>query len=155
MTTPSTLRSRLDALEQRAKELATEGRQIEEGIQQIDIDLSNTLAEFVEDTGRQPYEFYKWRRKAKWARAHKINNLQRLNDRARALDGEQTETAMLLYALESGYRGQNPEQLLTAAYYLVMDVIGECGYQPDENQLGLVFAIKERVGAHAPGVESR
>ncbi len=146
MHSPRELRIQLESHEKMLNDLQEEISVMEEGVSHIDIDLSNTVAEFVESTGRQSYEFYKWRRKAKWARHHKIKAITVAQERVRAYEEKVRQTQLLLHAVESGYRGQDPHQLLSATYHLLMEVLSRSDYTVDAHQMGLIAAIRLSLG---------
>ena len=141
------MRRTLADIEARIARTLEDESAIEEGVQHIDIDLSNTVAEFVETTGKQPSAYYRWRRSAKWARYRKMQALERKRQDVRALEYLRTQLSMRLYAVESGYRGADPEELLRAAYHLLMDVLARADAPLTSDQFGLVAAIREKVHA--------
>lgn len=147
--TPQEIRTRIARLDHSLAVLAEDCDAIEDGVRHIDVDLSNTCAEFVASTKRQPHDYYSWRRKAKWAKMHKLKALERKRREAKALEQERTQLSLHLYAVESGYRGQNPTELLRASYYLLMEVVEQASPRLDSSQVGLIAAVKELID-HEP-----
>lgn len=115
-----------------------------EAVERIDLDLSNTLDEFIASTGRPAEDYYSWRRKAKSARFHKLKEQRALREKASRAKTRLTNAQMLLHATESGYRGSDPEGLLRALYHLVMDVLERTAVSLDKQQIGLLAAVRDR-----------
>jgi len=113
-----------------------------DGMRHIDIDLSNTLDEFVATTGRAAEDFYRWRRKAKWARYYKERGLEAKKDEVFAVKQSLTNAQMQVLALEAGYVGEDAHLLLRAMYHLVMDVLGRSRVPLDPHQVGLIAAVR-------------
>ena len=144
------LHRQIEQLSERATALSDEHARAADNIHHIDIDLSNTIDEFVATTGRPASEFYGWRRKAKWARAHKLRLMGETQEKLIATKRALTNAQLALYAEESGYRGSDPELLLRALYHFVMDVMDSTGHQPDEQALGLIATVREKTERIAP-----
>jgi hypothetical protein len=140
------IRSAISELDRDIERLVADEQAIEDGIRHIDIDLSNTIAEYVETSGKQPHEYYRWRRKAKWARYHKVNALHKKRAESKELQWQRTQLALRLLALESGYRGQDTGELLRASYHLLMEVLTMSDLTLDSSQLGLIAAVRENIG---------
>lgn len=139
------LRTQIEILKSQEAALIEDVEALEESVRHIDIDLSNTVAEYVSSTGKQPHEFYRWRRKAKWARYHKEGATQKRRNELRQAQMKLQQAYMMLYAVESGYQGQDTMDLLRAAYHLIMDIAPRAdGYEWDESTLGLLQAIKAK-----------
>lgn len=138
------LRGMVENLSGKLAEIDSDEEALVDGLRKIDIDLSNTLSEFVETTGKDAREFYPWRKRAKWARYHKQRAIEKKKEERTQVHGMLTDTQMLLYAQESGYRGESNEMLLRAAYHLLMEILSHSQYRLDEHQLGLIAAIRDR-----------
>jgi hypothetical protein len=132
------------ALGEKLVEIDADEEALTDGLRKIDIDLSNTLSEFVETTGKDAREFYPWRKRAKWARYHKQRAIEKKKEERAQAHAMLTDTQMLLYAQESGYRGESNEMLLRAAYHLLMEILAHSQYRLDSHQLGLVAAMRDR-----------
>lgn len=149
MDTPlERLRHAVRQIEAEVNMLVEDEMALTESVRHIDIDLSNSLAEYVATTGRPAAGFYKWRKGAKWARYHKVRSLERKQDEVRGAKQRLADAQMLLYAHESGYRGQDEVELLRALYHLVMEVLQYSQYRVDEHQLGLIAAVRDRTEHH-------
>jgi hypothetical protein len=144
MTDIEHLRSMVDGLSKKLVEIDGDEEALVDGLRKIDIDLSNTLSEFVATTGKEAREFYPWRKRAKWARYHKQRAIEKKKEERLQVHSMLTDTQMLLYAQESGYRGESNEMLLRAAYHLLMEILSHSQYRMDPHQLGLVAAIRDR-----------
>lgn len=138
------LRSMVTALENKLAEVVSDEEALVDGLRKIDIDLSNTLSEFVETTKRDAKEFYPWRKKAKWARYHKQRGIEKKQEERARVQASLTDAQMLLYAQESGYRGEDDRMLLRSVYHLLMEILSHSQYVLDKHQLGLVAAIRDR-----------
>lgn len=138
------LRALTEALSAKLTEINEDEDVLVDSLRKIDIDLSNTLSEFVETTGRDARDFYPWRKKAKWARYHKQRSIEKKQEERARVQSQLTDAQMLLYAQESGYRGENNEMLLRAAYHLLMEILAYSQYRLDEHQLGLIAAVRDR-----------
>lgn len=136
------LRAEIERTEEQIGKLSESIDMTQEGIDHIDIDLSNTVAEYVAETGKQPHDYYRWRTRAKWARHHKATAIRQDTAKVRALESHKTNLYLQLHAVQSGYRGQHPKLLAIAAYYLLMEVMTTCEYRPDASQMGLIAELK-------------
>lgn len=144
------LTRQIEVLTQRANSLTDAEARLTEDIRHIDIDLSNTIDEFVATTGRSPSDFYHWRRKAKWARAHKLKAIGETKEKLIQTKQALTNAHLALYAEESGYRGSDPELLLRALYHFTMDILDSTGHSPDKHALGLIATVRERTERTTP-----
>lgn len=138
------LRTMVESLSNKLAEIDSDEEALLDGLRKIDIDLSNTLSEFVETTGKDAREFYPWRKRAKWARYHKQRAIEKKREERVQVHGMLTDAQMMLYAQESGYRGENDNGLLRAAYHLLMEILSHSQYRVDGHQLGLIAAIRDR-----------
>ncbi len=136
------LQVEIGKVESQIADLSTSIDMTQESIDHIDTDLSNTVAEYVAETGKQAHEYYRWRTRAKWARHHKMSAIKQDTAKIRSLESHRTNLYLQLHALQSGYRGQDPMMLAVAAYYLLMEVMVMTNYQPDESQMGLIAQLK-------------
>lgn len=144
------LTRQIHGLTEKANSLSDQEARLTEDIRHIDIDLSNTIDEFVATTGRAASEFYSWRRKAKWARAHKLKAIGEVQAEMVATKQALTNAKLALYAEESGYRGSDPELLLRALYHFTMDILDSTGHAPDQHALGLIATVRERTERTTP-----
>lgn len=142
MTNADRIRLRIQEHEKRISELAEDEEMLYDALRQIRMDLGNTIDEFVATTGRPASEFYRWRRKAKWAEHHKSKEIDR--KRAAMIEAKQglSNAYMMLYAEESRYAGEDEARLLNALYHLTMEILRGTQYRLDEHQLGLVAAVR-------------
>lgn len=120
-----------------------------EAVERIDLDLSNTLEEYVDTTGRPANSYYSWRHGAKSARFHKMREVRVATEKGARAKTRLTNAQMLLHATESGYRGSDPEALLRALYHLLMEVLEGADVTLDSQQIGLIAAVRERT-QHIP-----
>lgn len=146
MTSSERVRAQIADLEKRATEVAVDEELLRDALRQIEMDLDNTLDEYVSTTGRPAASYHKWRRSAKWAKYHKVKELDRKAAEVRALHTELMNTRMMLYAEESRYRGADDAQLLRAMYHLTMEILDHTTFKLDEHQLGLVAAVRMKEG---------
>lgn len=145
MTDVERYRALLADIKQRIQESSERVDALAETCLHIESDLDSTLPEFVETTGEQPHAYYSWRRRAKTALYHKQRSLavEKKNLDSLKMSAERLE--MLVKAFESGYRGEDTEQLLLALLHLVQDVISATRYKVDEEQVGLLACVSYRL----------
>lgn len=139
---------RVDAL---LADLADEERQLIEAIENINLDLGNDAEEFMATTGQPKEAFYRWRRKAKAASLHKQRRLRKVAELKKDANANRTQLLMLSYADKAGYRGKEPLKLLDALYLLLLDVLERSGLELDEQETGLVMAVRLQCGYGIPG----
>lgn len=130
--------------EQRLANLTDDESGLVDSVRHINIDLSNTLDEFVATTGRPAADFYTWRRKAKWAHYYKERELESKREEILIAKQKLTNAQMEKLAIEAGYRGDDPESLLRAMYHLMMEVIGRASMTLDPHQIGLLAEVRRR-----------
>jgi len=119
---------------------------MEEVCHKIEVDLDSTMPEFVETTGKQPYAYYGWRRRAKLALFYKRHETEREQRHCNDLKVEDHQLEMIIKAFESGYRGEDEYQLLRAMLHLANDIITEVNYVVDDEQDGLLSCVSHRLG---------
>lgn len=138
------IHAEIEFFEKRLATLAEDEAGLVDSLRHIDIDLSNTLDEFVDTTGRPAADFYTWRRKAKWARFYKERELESKREEMLLAKQKLTNAQMEKLAIEAGYRGDDPESLLRAMYHLMMDVVGRAKVTLDPHQIGLLAEVRRR-----------
>lgn len=140
--------ARVDAV---LADLADEERQVRDAIENIDLDLANDADAFAATTGKSREEFYQWRKRAKTAQLFRKRRLRKVGELRRDAEVERTRLQMLLMADRAGYRGQDPQQLLDALYLLSMDLVERTKVQLDEQETGLLLAVRLQCGYGIPG----
>lgn len=144
------LREELGVVTADINELLEKREGLRYALEGIDLDLDNSLQEFVATTRRDPGDYYPWRSKAKKARRAKAQQLKKLEHRLSEAKLRETRLQLLIYSYESDYRGQDPNELLRATYHLLMHVIEEAGLTLDESQMGLLATIRLQSGYGVP-----
>jgi len=142
MTNVDRLRALIQDHEQHLADLTGDEEMLHDALRQIRMDLANTMDEFVATTSRPASEFYRWRRKAKWAEHHKLKEIDRKRTAIISTKQHLSNAYMMLYAEESRYAGEDEGRLLNALYHLTMEILRGTQYQLDEHQLGLVAAVR-------------
>jgi len=112
----------------------------------IQSDLTSTMPEYVETTGEQPHAYYGWRRRAKTALFHKQREVATAEKHIKKLSLEVERLRMFIKAMESGYRGEDSDQLLRAMFHFVNDIVSATNYAVDEEQQGLLASVSHRLG---------
>lgn len=135
----------------RLTELGTRYQEALDTLRKIEIDIDNTLPEYVATTGRDPEEYYRWKRRAKLARYHKLKAIDKLHEQIIATRADLSKQRMLLVSEESGYRGENAIGLLGALYHLTMQTLEHTGHKLDPNEIGLLMLVRARLGYKLPG----
>lgn len=142
MTNAGRIRALIQEHERRLVDLQGDEEMLHDALRQIRMDLSNTMDEFVATTGRPASEFYRWRRKAKWAEHHKSKEIDRKRTAMMTTKQHLSNAYMMLYAEESRYVGEDEGRLLNALYHLMMEVLRGTQYRLDDHQLGLIAAVR-------------
>jgi hypothetical protein len=148
------LRRELDRVVADINELLQRREGLRHAVESIDLDLDNSLQEFVATTGRDPGDYYPWRSRAKKARRAKGHALKQTEQRLMQAKVEESRLQLLIYSYESNYRGSDPNELLRAAYHLLMHVIDQAEVTLDESQMGLVATLRLQAGYDAPKGEA-
>lgn len=150
---PDEIRSELVATEREINRMLSVREDIMDSVQHIDSDLNNTLQEFVATSGREPSEYYPWRRAAKSARLRKLQAVRSIDRQVRKAKEAHTRLQMALLSAESGYSGEDPVGLLRATYHFLMDLLTRVEVELDESERGLLMTVRMQCGYDVPAVQ--
>lgn len=151
MTPLEQARAELAAVMDVLEDLHDRRDDIRDSIDKVNLDLSNSLNEFVATTGRPPDDYYPWRKRAKYAVLHKQRALRGVNEEIAKAKMDVRRLQMLLLSYESNYRGADPLELLRATYHLLLGIVEETGVSLDASQVGLISTVRLQCGYDAPG----
>jgi len=147
------IRSELRATEREINRMLEMRADIMEAVRHIEADLGNTLQEFVATSGREPGEFYPWRRAAKQARLRKLSTVRSIDRQVTKAKEAHTRLQMALLSAESGYRGEDPQDLLRATYHFLMDLLSRVEADLDDSERGLLMTVRLQCGYDVPAVQ--
>lgn len=147
------IRSELKATEREINSMLEVRADIMEAVRHIEADLGNTLQEFVATSGREPSEYYPWRRAAKQARLRKLQAVRGLDKRVVKAKEAHTRLQMALLSAESGYRGEEPQDLLRATYHFLMDLLSRVEVDLDDSERGLLMTVRLQCGYDVPSIQ--
>lgn len=120
-------------------------------ISRIGIDLEKTAAQFQLEVGGGAGAHAQWRKRASRALESTEAKLIRTSLALEEAHKQRNLAEMMLLSYESGYRGRDTMGLLRATYLLLMKLVEDYQYAPNEEQLGLISTVQIHCGYEIPG----